>query len=294
MAYPAFRNQSSNTGETVSSLVVTKPSGVAVGDVLYAFALGVDGTSHTITLSGWTSVLADSGAQSYYVFKRIADASDVPASNYTFSYSTTVDVAVAAILAVANPAPGYEIQDEFFDYIDSTPSSVATLSGTATPRPNNESLVITYFLAYDFNLSAVLTSSVQTLTPTATLNKRIETGVRTISNDGGSIFVTTGQYQGTADITGCTFTLSEALGSGTDIAVGGVVVINGVQNATVSNALLETTPVAFSPLTGSTQTLNNEFHETTPDFFNQTVVSLSPTQWANETITETEWTNEQI
>lgn len=294
MAYPSFRSSSSNSAQAVSSLVVTKPSGVAVGDVLYAFVASQDASSATISISGWTAVTTQSSQLSFAVLRKIADSGDVSASNYTVNYVATVDIAVATLIAISGTASGQEIKDQFFDYIDSTSSGVATLAGTATPNAGNESLIMTYLITADNNLSAALTSSARTTSNSVTLTEQVDYGFRDNgTQDGCNVFVATGQYSGSSSFTQATFTISEDLTAGSNIAVGGVVIFNSAQSATGTNTLLNVTPTIFTNAgvtVGTTGT--NTLLQTSPDFPTQSGTGTSPTTWTNESKNTSTWTNE--
>jgi hypothetical protein len=85
-----------------TSVVVTKPSSLAAGDMLVAF-LGAQGSNSATawnTPSGWTSVgnlTAGSGSDrsSLHVFAKVADSGDAAASDFTFTRSNTVSFDVA-------------------------------------------------------------------------------------------------------------------------------------------------------------------------------------------------------
>ncbi len=87
-----FVNASSNSGDTVASLVVNKPSGVVDGDVMVMVA-ATAGTTIT-TPSGWTLLQSDTTANGYYVWMKTA-ASE-PAS-YTLTPATSKDMAAAIV-----------------------------------------------------------------------------------------------------------------------------------------------------------------------------------------------------
>ena len=88
----------------------------------------------------------------------------------------------------------------------------------------------------------------------------------------------------------CTAT-TDTLGS-TDAWYSYFIVLAAPQSATATNAVFQTTPVHFSPLTGSTQNATIALHEPSPDFPAGTTIGTTPTQWANESPATTEWTNE--
>lgn len=91
-----------------SSLSVTAPSGITTGDQLLAFVgvIDEDGTTFNIsTPSGWTSLgeyknnqSSTNATVSCFVYKKIADAGDEVASNYSWTNSSGEGVGMAAII----------------------------------------------------------------------------------------------------------------------------------------------------------------------------------------------------
>lgn len=79
-----------------ASAVVTKPSGLAAGDLMVAFVTEISGTAGTPnTPSGWTlrAFLNFTTSHDLYVFAKVADSSDASATNFTFTHSTgTADI----------------------------------------------------------------------------------------------------------------------------------------------------------------------------------------------------------
>ena len=83
--------ESIQTASGTTSVVITKPTGLAVGDLLVAGIHGNDDNGSTVALTtpaGWTldeaqTVDTNSGVLS--VFTKTADSADVAASNFTFA-----------------------------------------------------------------------------------------------------------------------------------------------------------------------------------------------------------------
>jgi hypothetical protein len=74
---------------TSSSVTITKPTGVSVGDLLIAQISIVLDTDTISTLSGWTHVISNqpAGPTKTSIQWKIADSSDAAASNFTFNAS---------------------------------------------------------------------------------------------------------------------------------------------------------------------------------------------------------------
>jgi len=86
----AWTLQSSSSAGTVgNNLVVTAPTGIQVGNLLTAIG-GVNNASATITPpAGWSTdgfmTISGGGGNNTYVMSKIADSSDVAASDFTFT-----------------------------------------------------------------------------------------------------------------------------------------------------------------------------------------------------------------
>lgn len=84
VAYASIEN---SAWQSSSSSVVTKPSGLAVGDIMLGYCAGNSLTSFP---SGFTTIGSTSaGGNNYQTFLgwKVADSGDVAASNFTFTFS---------------------------------------------------------------------------------------------------------------------------------------------------------------------------------------------------------------
>lgn len=99
MASVIYQSSQTTTNSSSSSIVVTKPASLAVGDFLVAVVANVAGSVQTInTPSGWTSRgKTDGSFTSFVVFTKIADASDVAASDFTFTFAGSTTAAAAGV-----------------------------------------------------------------------------------------------------------------------------------------------------------------------------------------------------
>lgn len=95
----AYRSSSSATSSGTNDQVVTKPSNVAVGDLLIAIK-SMNGATPTETQSGWTKIItfSSNSVVTQVIFYRIADSTDVAATNYTLTFGSN-NTKVGAILA---------------------------------------------------------------------------------------------------------------------------------------------------------------------------------------------------
>ena len=83
----AYQTSSSTSIAASATCVITKPTGLAVGDVMVAFVGGLANAAATYTApAGWTAIQGQSnGAESCRAFYKVADSSDVSAPNFTFN-----------------------------------------------------------------------------------------------------------------------------------------------------------------------------------------------------------------
>ena len=106
------RGSATNANTTTSTLTITKPTGLAVGDVMIAnIVQGDNADNQTLgnaSRTGWTVVrgaeFGDNGNTSWWgtVLYKVADASDVAAANFAFTLNGNSDAAVGGLMAFYN------------------------------------------------------------------------------------------------------------------------------------------------------------------------------------------------
>jgi len=93
----ASSSTTNNLGAATASLVLTKPTGLAVGDIILAL-FGVNTSTAVTKPSGWATHASDTtiagGASAIYLDYKIADSSDVAASDFTWSFTSSVNSGV--------------------------------------------------------------------------------------------------------------------------------------------------------------------------------------------------------
>lgn len=286
-------SSSSNTALT-GSVVVTKPTGVAVGDLLFGGFIYYETGSSVApnTPSGWTSIQSQSGFEGFNIFWRTADASDVSASNYTFS-ATGGDFIAGFILRISGQASGSEIASSEQD--GNAAETNTTITETASISADTSDSLAIMIVCGSYNSAtpgtAISYSSFNS-TPSLTWTERIDTGPNTNGGgDGASIAVATAPNSGTSNITQYGCTSGEVLDRQyfTILAI-----INSPQSATGTNALLEVSPTLFAPTASAGTTGTNALLEVSPTMFDQSGKATSPTQWINESKANTTWTNESL
>lgn len=123
-----------------TTLTITKPTGLAVGDLMVAHLVRSDNdqNSRTWSLAGWTSAvdtqgndtgIGSSGMAALY---KIADSGDVAASNFIFTIGSAADLLAGAIYRISGHSPSAPINTSASAFInnDETPSFNNTITPT--------------------------------------------------------------------------------------------------------------------------------------------------------------------
>lgn len=126
-----------NTAST--TLTITKPTGLAVGDLMVAHLVRSDNTqiSPTWSLAGWTTAVDVSGndtgigSSGMAALYKIADSGDVAASDFTFTISS-VDFLAGAIYRISGQSPSAPMNASASAFVnnDETPSFGNTITPT--------------------------------------------------------------------------------------------------------------------------------------------------------------------
>lgn len=292
----AVLSTSTATSSNADSLTITKPTGVSVGDTLFLIASGQGGHP---ACTGFTSLLTPSydggGAIDAYVniLYRIADSSDVSASNYSVTLSGANTLGSAVMLRTSGWVSGNPLFASATkgDSVDS--ASYTVDSGTISlSRPSQQLLILAgHHFSEDNNAdysNYTLVSADSNPTWIEVIDSDYTTQANTYDN---SFFVAYALSSNTSTITGYTIDVSSATSGGADSYITALAVICSPLSQTVSNATFAVSPVTFSTLTASTQEPENDFHEVSPNFPEQSGVVRNPTVWTNPDKPSTTYTN---
>lgn len=292
MAVPVVASSSSTTFATgVTSLVITKPTGLAVGDLLIGAVFFTSGTGTPTTVTppaDWTTlqtVDTNNTDNRMYVFYRIATSTETAASNFTFTLNTAA-TAGGGLLRITGVASGNEIQTSEQDVYNSTSSTA--ISFTSTITPNWADTLVLAFLAAFQSGSGTGTVASYTSTPSKSWTEIFELA-NTQGTDNTLVAATATAGVVATQITQYGATLAVAK----NIHAGVIVAITPPQNPTVTNALFEISPAIIAPTLQSSSVVTADFIEVSPDISAQSARAKSPTQWTNESTVSTAWTNEQ-
>lgn len=130
--------QSTQVGTyTTDSVTVTKPTSLAVGEMMLAqvSSAAQGGGAANITATGWTLIDSQTvtnsggGTTRQSIYYKIADSSDVSASNFTFS-TNTGNYINAAITRITDPTLTFEIGSSTTQNTTGTTHTVSTITPT--------------------------------------------------------------------------------------------------------------------------------------------------------------------
>lgn len=155
------------TFASTNSLVMTKPTGLAVNDLMIACYVSSGGT--VTPPSGFTLYSSET---SIFVYTKLADSADVAASDFTFSFSTTVQ-RVGGMVRVG----GNLITDPLGQVVTGTATDTfaPTLAPTLTPD-DEDSLLLIFSHAYSGTTVGVSSFSNVTTPPTYTIGWNVLDG----------------------------------------------------------------------------------------------------------------------
>ena len=151
----AQRGTATTATSTNTSLTIIKPTGLVVNDLMIVNLAQGNNNSNAPTSTGWTLIdgrsLAGGTARYGAVLYKVATASDVSATNFTFTMGSGTNSASGAIIA--------------FSGVDTTnPFDVA--SGTISVQPNQTAVVATTKTTVTANTAIIVLGQAVGSTPT--------------------------------------------------------------------------------------------------------------------------------
>jgi hypothetical protein len=275
-----YQSIQSNTAASGTTVVVTKPTSLAVGDLMIASSV-YSGNSGITLPSGFTTIHSGSvsALRSYITGYKIATAGDVAASNFTFTMGSTIAGATASLIRLStnNSFPSNPIVSSV------NPTNITGTNPSYTLNivsgPSTTFLVASYFAATS------VTSSAQTSSPSRTWTERND---HNVSGTASSIATA----PNTAAETLSSFSLTVSSSATGDLSF-----------FAIAEQKTETADVGFQAITptqfGLTAAVN-----VNPDIAHQNIpitqfgiagkASSDGTQWTNETKPTTTWTNDTL
>lgn len=265
------------------AITITKPTGLAVGDLLLGLFGMVAGNTMTVP-SGWTALsnststwgLSNLDVAAMY---KVADSSDVAASNFSFDVSDGTGALTGTLFRVS----GFNTS--------SISGGGASASDTSTSSTRSHTIALTptqtdciLFLAMGCQPNSTITVSSVSSTGSPTWNE-----VKNETISAGNCWIGYAAYPSVTQITNVSATLNENTNR-SDIYL---VAIRSQVDSSLSLTLTSTTQSAFAPTESAGTNISLTLTETTQTAFAPTGKGSSPTVWTNEAKGSTTWTNEQ-
>lgn len=230
------------------TLTITKPTGLAVGDLMVAGIWVSDDGGSTVTLSqpaGWSTVAnidPSSGSQgeALAVFYKVADSSDVAASNFSFT---------AGGGAGSNHMIGHLLRITNYGLIENSASNTASSGTTLTITgftPTRADCLFIVFSGTDSTITSPTVTSAVMATNNPSWTERAEVGYNDTTKDSSLAVYTASRPETTA--TG-NFTITYSSADAQNLS--GIVLALAPR---VDGSVTPTTPVsayAFTPISGT-------------------------------------------
>ncbi len=272
------------TTTATTSVTITKPTGLAVGDLMLAYITCTAGSTFTLTTpSGW-SVVRDrstSGARKFAVFSRVATSGDVAAADFNFANSGVTGAFVGVLVRCSGVAAGSEITTSEID--EQATTSTPSFTGASTPATDT-SLVLMSISGFD-------QSGQPTVSGYASTPSRTWTEIADVSVDSGAVdpfcAVATAPSNSTSQITAYSATLSQSK----DTVIGTLIIVRPPTNATGTSTLVTTSQQMFTHGGTANATGTVSFNTTTSQANTQSGRGTTPTQWNNSVKPSSTWSN---
>lgn len=287
------------------TVTVTKPTGVAVGDLLLIATHNV-GNAADATCSGFTlatsnyynagGALPDVGNTLLY---RIADSTDVAAANYVVNHDMANNSGIVVMLRVTGWTTGNPVWNtSSVNASQDSASFTLTATGLAITRPSASALVLMLNSFHSsnspFSSATFSTYSITSGVANPTWTEVFDTTVDVIAGTAKVSFalayaITTSN----TDITGFSVVGASDTGGTEDSETALLVVINEPQSSTVDVSHLAVTPTIEGVTASSVNVASDVSHlAVTPTIEGIPTRDNSSTQWINENKPSTTWTNQ--
>ena len=256
-------------------LTLTKPTGLTVGDLLVA-GITISGFSSPVITApaGWTTTdtktLSNDARTS--IFQKVAESSDVAASD--FSFTATANTTGPTVAGFMTRISGFGIQSGF---VTAAGSGTTLSTGAMTPTRTNNLMLIITASASAADLTPPTSSGYQIVTNNPTWTERADVGIGSNSYM-ATIAVATASRPEITSTGAASFTLSESKNLSVSLLSLGPVVSGSITPETKVN-IYALNPI---PKTGL------DIIVTEPD-----EVISNPAIWVNDTKPSTTWINEQ-
>ena len=276
---------SASTGFTATSVVITKPASLAVGDLMIASLSASGGSAITITtLSGWTlgPTSAGSNCRAEIQYK-IADSGDVAASNFTFTASSG-NIA-GSILRVSGHNATTPLENSDADFNNAASSADVSFTTNLTPTFNG-SLLVEVFVENGGNDGGTTTTSGYSISGTnPTWTESLDTAIDSGTSDPA------GAAAYAIQTTAANFTSYGATLSNAKTVHAGVIAIFGPKvDITVSPAVQSIVASIQAPTPASSFVISSPVTETAS--IQAPTVTTAGAKWTTPNKSSSTWDNQ--
>lgn len=260
-----------------SSITVTKPTGLSVGDLMIFHYSYSDGTDNAETISGWTHEVANYGAivKTGLQYK-VADSGDVAASNFTMSFEGVVGYPLAALLRITD----YSTDGLLNENKATATNGSTTLTMTVTPA--SASSLMLFFLA---NNEGLTTETYAVTTDNPSWGEEYDIQASSTALACASAVRTEISATGNASFT------YGAGGSGNEDFFGILVSIGSSISVNPSVSVVSATTSVISPTVTGGATASPSVVDVTTSVVSPTV-SFPQDLWTNQSKNSSNWTNQ--
>lgn len=277
----AITYQSSQTTSYASgtTVVITKPTGLAVGDLMVACIQALGITAHTdITCSGWTTETGSTNTD-VAVLKKTADSSDVAASNFTFDLGGTY-ISGGAITRITNGSSTWTTGTIFNAGTTSSPVFTTGITPSTT-----DSLMLMFVIGV--GSGGFETSSAYAITTNnPSWTEAYDIGVDSTS-DGSIALAYANRPESSA-----TGNFSATCSGSSNAKFGLLISVPELVSVTVSPVVIDITASIQTPsiAAGATVTVSSALSATTSVV--APTVSFPQDDWTNQSKNSSTWTNQ--
>lgn len=266
------------------TLVITKPTGLAEGDLMIAVLSGAEadgaGVGDWSLASGWTDCQSNTfgGALGLSIQYKVASSGDAAASNFTFTLDASTGQLHGSILRCSGAATDVATSDALassstYSATSANSATFAGAHGPFTPGADGALVIAQYGIEFATGSSARTFGS-YTVTSGVTLNELFDSG--TNDGSGGAYYSATYGVQATAaalSAYGATISVSSP------DHYGQFAVFTPPVNASGSNTLASTTTTTFTQSGTADGVGSNDLTTATAAVFTQTGSGSVPTVW---------------
>lgn len=278
VAFGSIQTATLDPGET--SIVITKPSGLAAGDLMIA-VLAVTGPNQAYTATGWDELFANNIPNFNFKMNclvRVADSSDAAATNFTFNVNASGDSKVGALLRITGSSFS-GLANCIADTDDVAADTTPTYTGGVTPVGSTALLIMGCFSG---GLGTSSAYAIANNNPSWT--ERADISV----NDAEDITLAVA----TADYAFATATGDYSLSITDGTETGGyIIAVSESANVTISPAVTVATATLPAPSVSAGSTATPAVITTTATLPAPTITTSDP-EWTNQTKHSSSWTNQ--